>query len=51
MGRGDHPHQGPHSDPFKLVTIASGLAAFNFPLFVLTALVTRGARFFLIARC
>ncbi len=35
--------------PFKLVTIASGLAAFNFPLFVLTALVTRGARFFIIA--
>jgi hypothetical protein len=35
--------------PFKLVTIASGLAAFNFPLFVLTALITRGARFFLIA--
>jgi membrane protein YqaA with SNARE-associated domain len=35
--------------PFKLVTIASGFAAFNFPLFVLCALVTRGARFFLIA--
>jgi membrane protein YqaA with SNARE-associated domain len=35
--------------PFKLVTIASGFAAFNFPLFVLTALITRGARFFLIA--
>ncbi len=35
--------------PFKLVTIASGLAAFNFPLFLLTALITRGARFFLIA--
>ncbi len=35
--------------PFKLVTIASGLAAFNFPLFVLTALITRGARFFIIA--
>ncbi len=35
--------------PFKLVTIASGFAAFNFPLFILTALITRGARFFLIA--
>jgi membrane protein YqaA with SNARE-associated domain len=35
--------------PFKLVTIMSGFAAFNFPLFVTTALITRGARFFLIA--
>jgi membrane protein YqaA with SNARE-associated domain len=35
--------------PFKLVTIASGFAAFNFPLFVLCAAITRGARFFLIA--
>ncbi len=35
--------------PFKLVTIASGFAAFNFPLFLATALITRGARFFLIA--
>ncbi len=35
--------------PFKLVTIASGLAGFNFPLFVLLALITRGARFFLLA--
>jgi membrane protein YqaA with SNARE-associated domain len=35
--------------PFKLVTIASGFAGFNFPLFMLCALVTRGARFFLIA--
>jgi len=35
--------------PFKLVTIASGVFAFNFPLFVLLALITRGARFFLIA--
>jgi membrane protein YqaA with SNARE-associated domain len=35
--------------PFKLVTIASGFAAFNFPLFLACALVTRGARFFLIA--
>ena len=35
--------------PFKLVTIASGFAAFNFPLFLLTSLVTRGARFFLLS--
>jgi membrane protein YqaA with SNARE-associated domain len=35
--------------PFKLVTIASGLAAFNFPLFIAMATVTRGARFFVIA--
>src|ERR1041384_5527852 len=35
--------------PFKRVTIASGLSGLNFPLFVLCALVTRGARFFLLA--
>jgi len=35
--------------PFKVVTIASGFAAFNFPLFVLCAAITRGARFFLVA--
>lgn len=35
--------------PFKLVTIASGFFAFNFPLFVLLAAITRGFRFFLIA--
>ena len=35
--------------PFKLVTIASGFAAFNFPLFVLCAMITRGARFFLLS--
>ena len=35
--------------PFKLVTIASGIAAFSFPLFVAASVVTRGARFFLIA--
>jgi membrane protein YqaA with SNARE-associated domain len=33
--------------PYKLVTIASGAAAFNFPLFMLASLATRGARFFL----
>lgn len=35
--------------PFKLVTIASGVFSFNFPLFVLLATITRGFRFFLIA--
>ena len=35
--------------PFKLVTIASGIAAFSFPVFVAASIVTRGARFFLIA--
>lgn len=35
--------------PFKLVTIASGLAKFNFGLFLATATVTRAARFYLIA--
>ena len=35
--------------PFKLVTIASGLAKFNFGLFLLTATITRALRFYLIA--
>ncbi len=35
--------------PFKLVTIFSGLFHYNFPLFILLALITRGARFFIIA--
>ncbi|MCP8940668.1 DedA family protein [Alsobacter sp. SYSU M60028] len=35
--------------PYKLVTIVSGLLAYNFPLFVLLSVVTRGARFFLLA--
>jgi uncharacterized membrane protein YdjX (TVP38/TMEM64 family) len=34
--------------PFKLVTIASGLAHFNFGVFVAACIVTRGARFFLV---
>ena len=33
--------------PYKLVTIASGLAHFNFGIFVLASVVTRSARFFL----
>jgi membrane protein YqaA with SNARE-associated domain len=35
--------------PYKLVTITSGLLGYNFPLFVLLSIVTRGARFFLVA--
>jgi membrane protein YqaA with SNARE-associated domain len=35
--------------PYKLVTIASGLAGFNLGIFILASIVTRGARFFLVA--
>lgn len=35
--------------PYKLVTIASGALHFNFPMFVAASIVTRGARFFLVA--
>jgi membrane protein YqaA with SNARE-associated domain len=35
--------------PFKLVTIVSGIAHFNVGLFVLACVITRGARFFLVA--
>jgi membrane protein YqaA with SNARE-associated domain len=35
--------------PFKIVTIASGFAAFNFPIFLITSIITRAARFFLVA--
>jgi len=35
--------------PYKIVTIASGAAQFSFPMFMLASLVTRGARFFLLA--
>jgi membrane protein YqaA with SNARE-associated domain len=33
--------------PYKIVTIAAGAAAFNFPLFIGASIITRGARFFL----
>jgi membrane protein YqaA with SNARE-associated domain len=33
--------------PYKLVTIASGAAHFNFGMFIVASLLTRGARFFL----
>ena len=35
--------------PFKLVTIVSGVLHYNFALFVLLCLITRGARFFILA--
>lgn len=35
--------------PYKIVTIASGAADFNFGVFMLASLATRGARFFLVA--
>ena len=35
--------------PYKIVTITSGLTQFNFGVFVAASLVTRGARFFLLA--
>ena len=31
--------------PYKVVTILSGFAAYNFPMFVLLSIITRGARF------
>jgi membrane protein YqaA with SNARE-associated domain len=35
--------------PYKLVTITSGFAGYSFPLFVLLSIITRGARFFVLA--
>lgn len=35
--------------PFKFVTITSGFAGYNFALFVLFSIITRGGRFFLLA--
>lgn len=35
-----------HLPPMKVVTILSGLVAFNLPLFILSAIVARGARFY-----
>jgi uncharacterized membrane protein YdjX (TVP38/TMEM64 family) len=35
--------------PYKLVTIASGLAAFSFPMFIIASVITRSARFFAVA--
>ncbi len=35
--------------PYKIVTIASGLAHFDLKIFILASIATRGARFFLLA--
>jgi len=35
--------------PYKIVTITSGFAGYNFGLFVVLSLITRGMRFFLLA--
>lgn len=35
--------------PYKLVTIASGLAHFSFLMFMVASVITRGARFFIVA--
>jgi membrane protein YqaA with SNARE-associated domain len=35
--------------PFKLITIASGLAGYDLVWFILLSIVTRGARFYLVA--
>ena len=35
--------------PFKIVTIASGFAGYDFFMFVLLSIITRGMRFFLVA--
>jgi membrane protein YqaA with SNARE-associated domain len=35
--------------PYKIVTIASGAASFNLPLFIVSSILARGARFFIVA--
>lgn len=35
--------------PYKVFTIVSGLISFNFPIFVLISLVSRGLRFFIVS--
>ena len=35
--------------PYKLVTIVSGIAHFNLPVFIAASIVTRGLRFFIVA--
>jgi membrane protein YqaA with SNARE-associated domain len=35
--------------PYKLVTITSGFAGYNLPLFILFSIITRGGRFFIAA--
>lgn len=41
--------QGLTPIPYKLVTIASGFAGFNFPLFMMLSTVTRGLRYTLVS--
>ncbi|MFM2349249.1 MAG: hypothetical protein RIR04_215, partial [Pseudomonadota bacterium] len=38
-----------HLPPMKVVTILSGVVAFDFKLFVLSAIIARGGRFYLLA--
>jgi membrane protein YqaA with SNARE-associated domain len=38
-----------HLPPIKIVTILAGVAQINFPLFVISCVVARGARFFALA--
>ena len=35
--------------PYKLFTIVSGLIGFNFPIFILISLISRGLRFFIVS--
>lgn len=35
--------------PYKLITLSSGAAGVNFPVFILVSLLSRGARFFLVS--
>jgi membrane protein YqaA with SNARE-associated domain len=35
--------------PYKVFTIVSGLLSFNFPIFVLISLISRGLRFFIVS--
>lgn len=35
--------------PYKLITIAAGVFAFNLPLFIVLSVITRAGRFFLVA--
>lgn len=35
--------------PYKVITIAAGLAALNLPIFILASIISRGGRFFLVA--
>lgn len=35
--------------PFKVITVSAGACAINLPIFVIASLVSRGARFFLVA--